>query len=239
MNARPRFLPGFTMLLLALLPLALAAAPAAKAPAGPAPVAGVDYVEIVGGSAFAPVAGKIEVAEAFGYTCGHCANFEPRLSAWTATLPADVQFTAVAAPFGGFWIPYARAYYAAQSLGLAEATHAPLFRALHEERSLPLTQPTREEIATFYAAHGADRKRFIAAMASPAVEAQLERARKFLRDSGVEGTPTLIVNGKYRVTGGKSAEDVLRITEHLIARERAALPRAPVRRQQATPAPSR
>ena len=235
MNARPRLLPVFALLLFALLPLALAAAPAAKPPAGPAPVAGVDYVEIPGGSAFAPVAGKIEVAEAFGYTCGHCANFEPRLSAWTATLPADVQFTAVAAPFGGFWIPYARAYYAAQSLGVAEATHAALFRALHDERSLPLTQPTREEIATFYAGHGADPKRFIAAMASPAVEAQLERARRFLRDSGVEGTPTLIVNGKYRVTGGKSAEDVLRITEHLIARERAALPRTPASRQQVKP----
>lgn len=238
MNVRPRILSGFTLLLLALLPLALAAAPAAKAPAGPAPVAGVDYVEIIGGSAFAPVAGKIEVAEAFGYTCGHCANFEPRLSAWAAKLPADVKFTAVAAPFGGFWIPYARAFYAAQSLGLAEATHAALFRALHEERSLPLTQPTREEIATFYAGHGADRKRFIAAMASPGVEAQLERARKFLRDSGVEGTPTLIVNGKYRVTGGSSADDVLRITEHLIARERAALQRAPVH-QQAKPSPGR
>ena len=236
MNTRPRLLPGFTLLLLALLPLALLAAPAAKAPAGPAPVAGVDYVEITGGSAFAPVAGKIEVAEAFGYTCGHCANFEPRLSAWVATLPADVQFTAVAAPFGGYWIPYARAYYAAQSLGLADATHAPLFRALHQERSLPLSQPTREEIATFYARHGADPERFIAAMASPGVEAQLERARRFLRASGVQGTPTLIVDGKYRVTGGKSAEDVLRIAEHLIARERAARSRAPVGSHQAQPA---
>jgi len=235
MNARPRLLHRFTLLLLALLPLALAAAPAAKTPAGPAPVAGVDYVEIPGGTAFAPVQGRIEVVEAFGYTCGHCANFEPRLSRWAAKLPADVQFTAIAAPFGGFWIPYARAYYAAQALGLADATHAALFRALHVDRSLPLSQPTPQEIAAFYAGHGADPERFIAAMASPQVDAQLERARSFLRGSGVEGTPTLIVNGKYRVTGGRSAEDVLRITEHLIARERAALPRASARAQKARP----
>jgi thiol:disulfide interchange protein DsbA len=37
----------------------------------------------------------------------------------------------------------------------------------------------------------------------------------------VEGTPTVIVDGKYRVTG-KNDEDVLRITNQLIAQERAA-----------------
>ena len=42
-------------------------------------------------------------------------------------------------------------------------------------------------------------------------------------DSGVEGTPTVIVDGKYRVLG-KSYEDVLRITDALIAQERATGP---------------
>jgi predicted DsbA family dithiol-disulfide isomerase len=39
--------------------------------------------------------------------------------------------------------------------------------------------------------------------------------------SGVNATPTMIVNGKYRVTG-RSFEDILRITNQLIAQERAA-----------------
>lgn len=219
MTARPTLLPRFALLLLALLPLALLATPAAKLPAGPAPVPGTDYVEIADGAAFAPTPGMIEVVEVFGYTCVHCAHFEPRVSAWKAGLPSDVRFIAVAAPFGGHWIPYARAYYAAQSLGLAERTHDAMFRALHEEGSLPLSRPTDHEVAGFYAGHGADRQRFIDAMASAEVEAQLERARRFLRHSGVEGTPTLIVNGKYRVVGGPG--DALRIAEHLIARERA------------------
>ena len=39
--------------------------------------------------------------------------------------------------------------------------------------------------------------------------------------SGANSTPTLIVNGKYKVTGN-SFEDMLRIASQLVARERAA-----------------
>jgi len=38
--------------------------------------------------------------------------------------------------------------------------------------------------------------------------------------SGVEGTPTLIINGRYRVMG-RRLEDILVIADQLIARERA------------------
>ncbi|MDQ3270384.1 MAG: thiol:disulfide interchange protein DsbA/DsbL [Pseudomonadota bacterium] len=228
MNPRSGLLPRFALAVLLLLPAALVSA-AAPAASDPAPVAGVDYIEIPGGAAFAPVPGKVEVVEVFGYTCGHCAKFEPQLSAWVAKLPPDVQFTAVAAPFGGLWIPYAKAYYAAQSMGLDGATHDAMFRALHEEHSLPVSGPTPEQIAAFYARHGADPKRFIATMSSPQVEAALERARAFIKRSGVEGTPSLVVNGKYRVIGGKTYADALRITTQLIARERAQLPKTPAR----------
>ncbi len=214
-------LTRFVLLLTVLLPLtALAARPTAL-PAGPAPVADVDYSVIDGGQPYAPAKGKIEVLEVFGYTCPHCAHFEPVLSAWKARLPADVRFTPLAAPMGGHWIPYARAFFAAQSIGLAGKTHAAMFRALHVDGSLPLSRPTPEEIASFYAGHGADAQRFVATMASPAIDAQLKQAREFMVRSGVAGTPTIVVNGKYRVIGS-SFEDMLRITDHLVARERAA-----------------
>lgn len=202
--------------MLAVLPLfALAATPAA------ALVEGTDYVEISGGAAFAPRAGKIEVVEVFGYTCPHCAHFEPLLSAWKARLPADVAFVAVPAPFGGYWIPYAQAFYGAQSMGLVDRTHMAMFRALHETRSLPITGATPAEIAGFYAGHGADPARFAEAMASPQTQAKLATAREFLLRSGVEGTPALVVDGRYRVLGN-SAQDMLRIADALIQRERTA-----------------
>ncbi|HSM10658.1 MAG TPA: thiol:disulfide interchange protein DsbA/DsbL [Lysobacter sp.] len=190
-------------------------------PSGPAPVAGSDYAEIPGGQPFQPGRGKIEVAEAFGYTCPHCASFEPQVSAWAARLPADVQFVPVAAPFGGYWMPYAKAYYTAQAMGLAEKTHDAMFRAIHVERSLPVQPlPTDTQIAQFYAKFGADPKQFESTMNSFAINAKLKRAQQFLMASGVDSTPMLVVNGKYRVMG-KTFDDSLRIAEHLIAQERA------------------
>ncbi|MFC0679491.1 thiol:disulfide interchange protein DsbA/DsbL [Lysobacter korlensis] len=211
-----------------------AAAPAVAAgpmvpPTGPEPVAGTDYVEIPGGQPFEPGTGKIEVAEVFGYTCPHCATFETVADAWKAKLPADVKFTPVAAPFGGFWVPYAKAFYTAQTMGLLDKTHDAMFRAIHIERSLPPPPavPSDEQLAQWYAKHGADPQQFASTMASFATDAKLKRAQQWMQRSGVESTPSLIVNGKYRVIGGKTHEDQLRIAEHLIARERAASTAAP------------
>ena len=198
------------------------------APSGAAPVAGEDYVEIRNGQPFMPGTGKIEVVEVFGYTCPHCASFEPLVKPWAAKLPADVNFVPVAAPFGGYWEPYAKAFYTAQSMGLLDKTHDAMFRAIHVERSMPVQPvPTDAQIAEFYAKYGANPQQFASTMASFATNAKLKRAQQFLAASGVDSTPMLVVNGKYRVMG-KTFEESLRIADHLIASERATMaPSAP------------
>lgn len=189
-------------------------------PSGPAPVAGKDYVEISDGKPFQSGTGKIEVVEVFGYTCPACANFEPLVTAWAAKLPEDVQFTPLAAPFGGPWMPFAKAYYAAQSTGLLAQSHDAVFNAIHLERTLaPNASDT--QVAEFYSRFGADPKQFASTMASFSVKAKMGRAQQFLQRSGVDSTPTLVVDGKYRITG-ESWEANLDIAEHLIAAERAA-----------------
>jgi thiol:disulfide interchange protein DsbA len=184
---------------------------------------GVDYVEIQGGQPYAPLNGKIEVVEVFNFICPACARFEPLLSAWSRKLPPDVRLSYVPADFNAQWQPYARAYLVAESMGLDAKSHEDVFNAIHLANSLPSErdQPDENKIAKFYAKYGADPKQFLDAMHSFAVDAKLTRAKKFMLASGVEGTPTIIVNGKYRVTG-KNDEDVLRIANQLIARERGA-----------------
>lgn len=198
------------------------AAPAA-APAADGLVPGQDYVEIRDGAPFEPQAGRIEVAEAFGYTCPHCAHFEPMLEAWRAKQPDDVRFVAVPAPFGGWWMPFARAYYAAEELGLVAKTHAAVFDALHVTHELPAPPQTATDaqIARVYARFGVDPADFERRMRSFGVQAKVRRAGEWLDRAGVEGTPTLIVAGRYRVLG-RSPEDALRIVDTLVARERAA-----------------
>lgn len=206
------------------------AAPAdAEKPADPVPEAaadqlrpGVDYAEIQGGQPYEPLAGKIEVVEVFGYVCPACAAFEPAFTAWKARQPADVRVTYVPAPYGPQWIPYARAFYVSESMGLVAKTHTPLFHAIHISGVLPGEgkQPDEAAVAAWYGQYGADPKRFLSEMHSFATEAKMKRGTQFMMRSQVGGTPTLVVDGKYRVLG-RSYEDMLRITDALIARERA------------------
>ncbi len=190
---------------------------------GQALVAGTDYEVIQGGQPYQPLNGKIEVVEVFGYVCPACAQFEPLATAWEQKLPADVRFSYVPAPFGPQWIPYAKAFYVAESMGLVGKTHTALFKAIHIDQTLPGEGKTPDEaaIAAFYGKYGADPKQFLAAMHSFATDAKVNRGKQFMVRSGVGGTPTIVVDGKYRVLG-KSYPDMLRITNQLIAQERAA-----------------
>ncbi|MBP9536218.1 thiol:disulfide interchange protein DsbA/DsbL [Pseudoxanthomonas mexicana] len=193
-------------------------------PEGPAPVAGRDYEEIAGGQPYAPLNGQVEVVEVFGYVCPACGAFAPRMSAWKARLPADVRVSYVPVAFGKAWEPYAKAFYAAEAKGLVDKTHDAVFNAIHLQRTLPGEgKPPADpaQLAKFYAGYGADPQEFVALMNSFATNAKMGRGMQFAQRSGVTGTPTLIVNGKYRVTGGSSWDDVLRIADHLIAMERA------------------
>lgn len=200
-----------------------APAAASSRPTGPEPVAGTDYVLIENGQPFQPTAGKIEVAEIFGYVCPACAAFQPLIGPWKAGLPSDVSFVYVPAMFGGTWDNYARAFYAAQSMGLQEKTHEAMYAAIHSEETLKgeRGRDSVEDIAAFYAKHGADAKQFTSTMSSFAVNAKTNAAKQFAQRSNITGTPSVIVNGKYLVKG-KSFPDMLRIADHLIARERAA-----------------
>jgi len=189
------------------------------APPAAALVAGTDYEVIENGAPFDPLAGKVEVVEVFGYWCHVCADFQPLVDAWKRKLPKDVRFTY--APLEAMpGDQFARGYYAAKSIDALAGTHNTVFTAVHAQRTLP-KNPTAAELIEFYVARGANAKTFAAALQSDATTAGVKRAREFATRSNVPGTPSMIVNGKYRVLG-RSLQDMLRITDALIARIRVA-----------------
>jgi protein dithiol oxidoreductase (disulfide-forming) len=192
-------------------------------PQGPEPVAGTDYVEIANGQPFEPADGKIEVVEFFNYICPACNAFDPMLQNWKAKLPADVRVTYVPAAFRPDFASYARAYYAADALGIATRSHDAVYKAVHQEGKLPGEgQPIDEkQIAQFYTQYGVSADQFSSTMKSFAVNGRLQKASQFAVRSQIGGTPSIVVAGKYLVKG-KSWDDMLRIADHLIARERAA-----------------
>jgi len=184
-------------------------------PAGPAPVLGTDYFII---DTPAVETGKtISVVEVFNYRCPVCAHFQPTVSRWVAKLPADVNFSYLPAAFGGPWDDFVLAFYAADVMGVRVRSHDEIFKNFHEENKY-----THDDIAAVYAKYGVDPKVFVATMESFAVKAKLARARDQITQWGVDGIPTIVVAGKYRVKKTVDDDAFLRNVEWVIAKERAA-----------------
>lgn len=161
--------------------------------------------------------GKVEVVEVFSYACVHCAHFEPFISAWKKDIPASAQFRALPAVFSPAWEPFARAYFAAESLNALDKLHEPLFKALHTDRK-PLA--SIESIADFAATQGIDRAQFLQIATSSSTNLKINRAREQAMRYGLRGTPSLIVNGKYLVEGGDGGfQGMIEVLNFLVEKE--------------------
>jgi thiol:disulfide interchange protein DsbA len=204
-----------TRILLGLfLALLLPAAAFAAAPAPFVPTEGVDYVVIDGAQPYRPLLGRIEVVEVFAYWCPHCAAFQPKVDAWKRRLPKDVRFTYVplASADGD---PLSRAYFATETMGAVERTHAALFRAMHDEGTMPMN-PSDGEMQGWLVAQGLPAAKLKSAWNSPAMGTSLRHANAFEHAVDIDGTPTLIVNGRYRIISGDH-DAMLRTADALIA----------------------
>jgi len=186
-------------------------------------VAGTDYIEIPNGAPLdPPPAGVVVVEEFFNYICPACNSFEPIFVAWAAKLPPYAKVVHVPATFRADFVPYARAYYAAESLGLVEKTHKDVYEAIHVKRTIPAEGQRIDEpkIAGFYAGYGVDEDEFLRAMQSFGVQVKVRRATEHMTRTKVPSTPSIVVNGRYLVRGNTYA-DMLRIAGVLVEREHA------------------
>jgi thiol:disulfide interchange protein DsbA len=162
---------------------------------------------------------KIEVNEVFSYTCGHCFNFEAVLHPWSKNLAADVDFQQTPAVWQPSLEPFARAYYSAVMLGVLDQTHMTIFEALHVKK-----QPLRseEDFAAIFDAAGVDSLRFSKAYNSFGMTSMVNQAKARVRGYRVQGTPEVIVNGKYRVSSRNAGgfDGMLNVADFLIEKER-------------------
>jgi len=144
---------------------------------------------------------KIEVLEVFSYACIHCAHFQPYADEIKSKLPAYAKFEYMPAIFDEAWEAYARAFYTAQSLGMLDKTHQAIFDAVHRDHR---QFRSFDDIAAYYGEQGADVAKFKQTATSFEVESKLARSRDLVPKYGVDGTPTLIIDGKYRLTGASA-----------------------------------
>ena len=161
---------------------------------------------------------RIEVVDVFWYGCPACYRFLPAMEAFERDKPEYVEIRRLPAVFRETWAVHARAFYTARILGAAEETHRALFDEIHANR-----RPTdsRESLAAFFERQGVDRSEFEKTWDSFAVESLVRKSVLMQQRYGVRGTPSVIVNGKYRVTGrlAGSYENMIEIARTLAERE--------------------
>jgi protein dithiol oxidoreductase (disulfide-forming) len=165
---------------------------------------------------------KIEVTEVFWYGCSHCFHFEPMLAAWAKKLPDDVDFRHSPAMWNPLMVVHAQAFYTAEALGVMDKVHQPLFDEINLRHN---RLGDEAALATFFQeVAGVEPDKFKKTFNSFGVASQVKQADARARSYGIAGTPELIVNGKYRVTGKSagSRAEMLKVAEELIAKERAA-----------------
>lgn len=166
---------------------------------------------------------KIEVLEVFSYACPHCAHFQPYADKLKASLPKDAEFALMPADFEQGWDLYSRAFYTAKALGLVAQTHQALFDALHRDHR-PLQ--SLGQLADFYAEHGADKNAFLSTAQSFVIDGDLANAHRMEVAYGIDSTPTLIINGKYRVVANSEQnigfDQMVEIAQYLVAQEETA-----------------
>jgi thiol:disulfide interchange protein DsbA len=184
------------------------------------PVAGKDYVEIANGKPLDPDDGKVAVEEFFNYICPACNGFEPVFVAWAAKLPPYAKIVHIPATFRADFMPYAKAYYAAEALGIEDKTHSAVYQAIHTTHKLPSEgeKPDPDRIAAFYADYGVTKDQFLSTMNSFGVEVKIRRATEHMKQCRVMSTPTIVINGRYLVQGNSYA-DMLRTATYLIEKE--------------------
>lgn len=163
---------------------------------------------------------KIEVLEAFSYGCIHCFNFEPAMRAWKQQAPADIQVVLLPATFNTNFALFARGFYAARALGLADSTHEQVFDAVWKD-NVPVQNEA--QLADLYARLGAKREDFVSALHSPAVNTAVQGATDKASRLKLDGTPSLYVDGKYQVllAGATSYDDIIARLDSLVAKARA------------------
>ena len=179
---------------------------------------GKNYREIAQQPVASPA--KIEVIDFFFYGCPYCNELRPFLERWRANLPADIEFRRMPVIRHDSWEPLARTYFTLEALGAVERLHEEVYKGYHDEE-LHMSKP--DVMADWASRHGIDRRKWLQVYGSDEISKKVEQARKSTADYDIQGTPSLVINGRYLTSSGLTDDVklVVPVAQALIERVRA------------------
>jgi thiol:disulfide interchange protein DsbA len=179
---------------------------------------------------------KVEVVEVFSYACPACNSFQATMHKLKAALPANAELVYLPAAFrpDEDWPVFQRTFYSAQALGVLDKSHDATFDAVwKDDGTLRISDaathrpvkpmPTIDDVAKTFAKFGVKPEDFSATASSFAINTKMKRADALMKAYGVDSTPTLVVNGKYRLTASSAGglDQVVALVKFLVDKESA------------------
>ena len=162
---------------------------------------------------------KVEVVEVFWFGCNHCYALESYIQPWKKTLPKDVDFWKSHATWNPTLKIHARLFYSAKALGIEDKIIPGAFTAIQREGRF-LTG--NSELEYFFKGFGVEKEKYLSVSNSFGVNNAVKQADNRMRQWTITGVPTLIVNGKYKVSGTREVgtDRLLDVVDFLIEKER-------------------
>jgi thiol:disulfide interchange protein DsbA len=133
------------------------------------------------------------------------------MKAWLAHKPPEIRFRRSPVPFLQNFRIFQPAYFALESMGIVDAMQKKIFDAFHVERQR-LDKP--EDIAALVAKNGGDARKFMAAFGAFGTNVKVSQANQLFQDSGANGVPTLMVQGRFLTSPTIVHADSIPAAEH-------------------------
>lgn len=157
------------------------------------------------------------VMEFFSYGCPHCYTFQPFMDQLKTSLGDKAEIQYVPVDFGGgYWTATQELYLVLETLGRLDELNLKAFEYIHGERKMIANSASAQAFAE---RHGISADEYRKAAKSFATHVKKKRYDQLTKRHQISGTPTIIVNGKYRVElpalkGGPA--EFTALVEHLL-----------------------
>jgi thiol:disulfide interchange protein DsbA len=167
---------------------------------------------------------QVPVTEFFSYGCPWCYKIEPELHKWVVKNKDSIKFDRIPVIFERSWDVYAKAYYTAKSLGIADKMTPAIFKAVQDEKK---KLSSNKAMIAFFTEHGANQEVVQSAFeSSPAIDGMLKNGVRLMQTYKVYSVPTVIVAGHFKTDLMMAKGDIkkmLQILDYLVVQSKKAL----------------
>ena len=180
-------------------------------------VAGKDY-EIINSTSDTPSTNKASVTEFFSYGCPWCFRIEPALNQWAKQHEKNVELKRVPVVFNKEWIYYAKAYYAANLLGIDAKISPLLFKAIQTDK---MQLANNQAMVDFFISKGVTKDTAESAFNnSTTVDMNVSEGNIIMGRMHINAVPAIVVNNLYKtdLQMAQGEERLFKVLDYLITK---------------------